>query len=55
LYHKRNTSENEYKRKEKGYVKSFETNEYIHTIRKRAKTLLLVHRIGRTSKPYYDI
>ena len=35
LYHKRNTSENEYKRKERGYVKSFETNEYIHTIRQR--------------------
>ena len=37
LYHKRNISETDYKRKEKGYTKSFETNEYIHTIHERFK------------------
>jgi hypothetical protein len=37
LYHKRNTSETDYKSKEHGYMKSFETNEYIHTIHERLK------------------
>ena len=35
LYTKRCTTETDYPHKEKGYIKSFETNEYLHTIRSR--------------------
>jgi hypothetical protein len=35
LYTKRCTIETDYQHKEKGYIKSFETNEYLHTIRNR--------------------
>ena len=35
LYNKRTLSKEEYKIKEKSYVKSFETNDYIHQVRQR--------------------
>ena len=40
LYHKRNTAAIDYKSKERGYVKSFENNEHIHTIRQRLQNEL---------------
>ena len=35
LYHRRHATAEEYKRKEKGYIKSFESNDYIHAIRQK--------------------